>query len=479
MLEHFSPSALKTVMYAQEEARRSSHSLVTPEHLLLGILRDPENLAVELLKAKQVDFNRIRAALQYESGLRKSPGMEIHFSEEVRTIFQLAEEEASLLGEAQVEPDHLLLGLVQLSEGRSLQALEKGGLHLPHLRWNVLRLRYHKRNAGIRTASLDRYSQDLTRQLEAGEIPTVVEWQPMVEHLIQFLGMSRKRNVLLVGEHGVGKTALIHALNQHILDSRIFYAFAHCRVLCLQVDKMLAEAATDERLYELTQDLICEIRQSGDVILVIENLHQLFLANKKEMEFVITQHLLTLLEEPHTLCIATTTPSQFQLLRARTPVQHLFQIMEVPEPPLDFCQKILYHWKARLEIHHRLSITPEAMEVAVHLAQEHPFHQFLPESALTLLDLSCARKIWRQTLAIQEARHAERRLRQLIAQRALIASEIERSPAARKAFEQIKQEILETEVFLQEQKSQIHLEGPVLSAQDIIRNLDTPWQTPS
>lgn len=476
MLEHFSPSALKTVMYAQEEARRSYQALVTPEHLLLGILRDSENIAVELLNSKQVDFNQVRSNLQSEPATRRSPGMEIHFSEEVRTIFELAEEEASLLGESQVEPDHLLLGLVQLSEGRSLQALEKGGLHLAHLRWNVLRLRYHKRNAGIRTASLDRYSQDLTRQLEAGEIPTVVEWQPMVERLIQFLGMSRKHNVLLVGEHGVGKTSLVHALNQHILDSRIFYAFAHCRVLCLQVDKMLAEAATDERLYELTQALIGEIRQSGDVILVIENLHQLFLANKKEMEFVITQHLLTLLEEPHTTCIATTTPAQLKLLELHTPIQHLFQILEVPEPPRDFCQKILYHWKARLESHHRLSITPDAIQMAVRLAQDNSSRQFLPESAVTLLDLSCARKIWRQTLAIQEARRAERRLRQLVEQRALIAPEVEQSPAVRKAFEQIKQEILETEVFLQEQKSQIHLEGPVLSGQDIILHLDAPWE---
>ncbi|PIQ24070.1 hypothetical protein COW64_20725, partial [bacterium (Candidatus Blackallbacteria) CG18_big_fil_WC_8_21_14_2_50_49_26] len=441
MLEHFSPQALKTVMYAQEEARRSYNSLVTPEHVLLGILRDPENIAVELLNSKQVDFQAVRTYLQTEPGSRKSPGMEIHFSEDVRTIFELAEEEASLLGEAQVDPDHILLGLVQLSEGKSLHALEKGGLHLAHLRWNVLRLRYQKRNLAIRTASLDRYSQDLTRQLEAGALPMVVEWQPMVERLIQFLGMNRKHNVLLVGEHGVGKTALIHALNQHILDSRIFYAFAHCRVICLQVDKMIAEAATDEKLYELTQSLIGEVRQSGDIILVIENIHQLFLANKKEMEFVITQHLLTLLEEPHTTCIATTTPAQLAQLEANTPIQHLFQILEVPEPPKEFCQRVLSHWKSRLETHHRVSLTPDAIQMAVRLAQDSSRRQYLPEAAITLLDLSCARKIWRQTMALQETRKGERRMRQLIEQRALIAPEVEQSPAVRKAFEQIKQEI--------------------------------------
>lgn len=476
MLEHFSQQALKTVMYAQEEARKAYNPLVTPEHVLLGILRDPDNLACELLSSKEVDFNAVRSLLQQEPSSRKSPGMEIHFSEEVRTIFELAEEEASLQGQTQVDPDHILLGLTQLSESKSLQALEKGGLHLAHLRWNIMRLRYHKRNLAIRTASLDRYSQDLTRQLELGGLPMVVEWQPMVERLIQFLGMTRKHNVLLVGEHGVGKTALIHALNQHILDSRIYYAFAHCRVICLQVDKMLAEAATDEKLYDLTQSLIGEVRQSGDIILVIENIHQLFLANKKEMEFVITQHLLTLLEEPNTTCIATTTPGQLKELEMRTPIQHLFQILEVPEPPKDFCQKVLSHWKSRLEVHHRLSIAPEAIQMAVHLAQDSAKRQHLPEAAITLLDLSAARKIWRQTQSLHESRKGERRLRQLVEQRALIAPEVEQSPAVRRAFEQIKQEILDTEVLLQEQKAQLNPEGPILSAQDIVLNLDSPWE---
>jgi ATP-dependent Clp protease ATP-binding subunit ClpC len=476
MLEHFSQQALKTVMYAQEEARKAYSSVVTPEHVLLGILRDSDNLACELLNSKGVDFNAVRAHLQIEPSTRKSPGMEIHFSEEVRTIFELAEEEASLRGENQVDPDHILLGLAQLSESKGLQALEKGGLHLAYLRWNLLRLRFHKRNLAIRTASLDRYSQDLTRQLEAGGLPMVIEWQPMVERLIQFLGLTRKHNVLLVGEHGVGKTALIHALNQHILDSRINYAFAHCRVICLQVDKMLAEAATDEKLYELTQALVGEIRQSGDIILVIENIHQLFLANKKEMEFVITQHLLTLLEEPNTTCIATTTPGQLQQLEERTPIQHLFQILEVPEPAKDFCQKVLAHWKSRLEVHHRLSITSDAIQMAVRLAQDSSKRQFLPESAITLLDLSASRKIWRQTQSLQATRKGERRLRQLVEQRALIAPEVEQSPAVRRAFEQIKKEILDTEILLQEQKNQIHPEGPVLTAQDIILNLDTPWE---
>jgi ATP-dependent Clp protease ATP-binding subunit ClpC len=476
MLEHFSPPALKTVMYAQEEARRAGNPLVTPEHLLLGLLRDTENIAVELLESKRVDFRQVRAALQSDPIGRRNAVMEIHFSEEVRKIFELAEEEASLQGEAQVEPDHLLLGLAQLSEGKSLQALETAGLHLAHLRWNVLRLRYHKRNLNIRTASLDRYSQDLTRQLEAGELPMVTEWQPMVERLIQLIGMNRKHHVLMVGEHGTGKTSLIHALNQHILDSRIFYSFAHCRVLCLQVDKMLAEAGSHEKLYELVQALVGEIRQSGDVILVIENIHRLFLANKKEMEFVITQHLLTVLEETHTTCIATTTPAQLKHLEAQTPIQYLFQMLEVPEPPREFCQRVLQQWKSRLETHHRLSITPEAIQMAVRLAQDNSGRQFLPESALTLLDLSCARKIWRQTQALQSARKAERRLRQLLEQRALMAPEIEESPAVRKAFEHIKQEILDTELLLQEQKSQFHLEGPVLSGQDIILNLDRPWE---
>ena len=284
MLEHFSEQALRAVMFAQEEARRAYSALVEPDHLFQGLMRDPENSACEFLYSKQLDPSRLRASLQLEIQPRKNI-MDITYSEEVQAIFRLAETEASSFGLDKVDADHLLLGLVETGEGQGLEVLASAGLNLEHLRWNMLRLRYTKKNESIRAANLARYSQDLTARLEQGLMPRVVEWEPMVERLIQYLGMQQKHNIMLVGEHGVGKTTLIHALNQYILDSRIYQQFAHCRVVFLYVDKMLAEAGTtDEHLYEVTKSIISEIRQSGDIILVIENIHQLFLAQKKELE---------------------------------------------------------------------------------------------------------------------------------------------------------------------------------------------------
>ncbi len=473
MLEHFSEAALKAVMYAQEEARQQRSSLVESDHLLLGLLRDPETLVSELLTAKQIDPRALRSQLRQEVLAQKMP-MDIIYSETVQDIFRLAEVEAQLLGLKQVDTDQLLLGLVETGEGQGVDALTQTGLNLNHLRWNMLRLRFAKKNVSIRTASLDRYSLDLTARLEKGLQERVIEWEPMAERLMQYLGMQHKHNVLMVGEHGVGKTALIHSLNQYILDSRVYQRFSHCRVVFLYIDRMLAEAGTsDEQLYDVTSSIMSEIRESGDIILVIENIHQLFLAQKKELEFIITQQLLTLLEENRVHCIATTTPQFFKVLEERTLIRHLFQIFEVPQPPSAFCVHILDLWRKRLQDHHELEIQPDMLSLAVSLAED-KIEGALPESALSLLDLAAARKRWQQSSDRRSARQTERRLKYLTDQRAAWAQEAEHSDAARKAFDEIKQDILKTETELQRYQQRLKQDPLQLEADDLVAVSEHP-----
>lgn len=468
MLENFSEQALRAVMYAQEEARRNFSPLVQPDHLFLGLLRDPDNAACEALTSKGLDLHKLRAAIKLEPIGRRAP-MEIAYSEQVQGIFRQAEAETSRFGFDQVEADQLLLSYVEQGEGLGIKVLIESGLRLNHLRWNTLRLRYTKRNQAIRTASLDRFSLDLTARLEQGQLPAVVEWEPMVERLIQLLGLQRKHNVLMVGEHGVGKTALIHALNQYILDTRIYQQFAHCRVVFLYVDKMLAEAGTtDEHLYDVTSAIMSEIRQSGDIILVIENIHQLFLARKKELEFIITQQLLTLLEESNTFCIATTTPHFLRTLDDQTIIRHLFQVLDVGEPPQAFCVHILKQWQERLEAHHQVQISPAALELAVRMAPD-KITQKLPEGALTLLDLAAARKRWQRGSDQEALIRADRSLRQLVEQRAALAEAASNGEAeALKAFEQTKQEILRVETQLQRYQQRLHNQDLILDAEDLL-----------
>lgn len=477
MLENFSEQALRAVMYAQEEARRNFSPLVLPDHLFLGLLRDPDNAACEVLKAKGIDPQQLRTEIRLEPIGKRAP-MEVAYSEPVQGIFRQAEGEAARFGFPQVEADHLLLSFIEQGEGQGLKALIETGIRLSHLRWNTLRLRYAKRNQAIRTASLDRFSLDLTARHEQGQLPSVVEWEPMVERLIQLLGLQRKHNVLMVGEHGVGKTALIHSLNQYILDTRVFQQFAHCRVVFLYVDKMLAEAGTtDEHLYDVTSAIMAEIRQSGDIILVIENIHQLFLARKKELEFIITQQLLTLLEEPGTYCIATTTPHFLRTLDDQTIIRHLFQILEVGEPPQAFCVHILKQWQERLESHHQVQISAAALELAVRMAPDKG-SQKLPEGAITLLDLAAARKRWQRGADQQALAQADRRLHQLVEQRAALAPAASGGDAeAFKAFEQTKQEILRVETQLQRYQQRLQNQDLILDAEDLLLVSEHPGGT--
>lgn len=473
MFENFSEQALRAVMYAQEEARRNYSPLVQPDHVFLGLLRDLDNSACELLQSKGIEPQSLHASLRLEPVGKRTP-MEIVYSEQVQTLFRMAESEARSFQLPRVEADHLLLALIDYGEGQAPDLLAQSGLNLNHLRWNMLRLRYTKKNQAIRTASLDRFSQDLTARLEQGQQPTVIEWEPMVERLIQYLGLQHKHNVLMVGQAGVGKTALIHALNQYILDSRIYQQFAHCRVVFLYVDKMLAEAGTtDEHLYEVTSAIMSEIRQAGDIILVIENIHQLFLAHKKELEFIITQQLLTLLEEPQTYCIATTTPHFLHMLDDKTQIRHLFQVFEVPEPPSSFCQHILTHWQERLENHHQLQIKPAALELAVRMAPEKS-GQYLPAGALLLLDLAASRKRWQHGNDHQQLQRCERQLHRLVDKRSQLASQNQQDPEIQTAFEQVRQEILKTETQLQRYQQRVQQDTLTLAAEDLLLVAEHP-----
>ncbi len=475
MLENFTQEALKVVMYAQEEARAQRNILVEPDHIFLGLLRDPGTLVSEVLQLKGLDPYRLRSEVDLEPLGRKAP-MDIAYSEITQLIFKRADAEARLMKLDKVDGDHLLLGLVNIGEGQGLQVLANAGLSLRHLRWNLLRLRYTRRNQDIRTAGLDRYSQDLTAALEQQERLPVMEWEPMIERLIQYLGMQHKHNVLLVGEHGVGKSALIDGLNQYILDSRIYQRFSHFRVVVLSIDKMLAEAGTtDEELYALTQAIMQEVRQSEDILLVIENIHQLFLARKKELEFVITQQLLTLLEAPNTYCVATTTPHFFLRLQDDTQVRHLFQVFEVPEPPLAFCSHILQQKKTQLEAHHGLEIADTVLDLAVRHAKD-KVNGYLPESALHLLDLAAARKSWQYHSDQQQMYQLQLNLKHLTQQRAVVAEAMSDSPAAKKVFEEIKGRILKEETRLQRLQHRYMDDILRLEDQDILQIQAHPIQ---
>jgi ATP-dependent Clp protease ATP-binding subunit ClpC len=478
MLENFTQEALKVVMYAQEEARAQRNVLVEPDHLFLGLLRDPGTLVSEVLHMKGLDAYRLRSEVDLAPLGRKAP-MDIAYSETTQLIFKRANAEARLIGVDQVDVDHLLLGLVYVGEGQGLRVLSQSGLQLQHLRWNLLRLRYTRRNQEIRTAGLDRYSQDLTSSLEQQERLRVMEWEPMVERLIQYLGMQHKHNVLLVGEHGVGKSSLIDGLNQYILDSRIYQRFSHFRVVVLSIDKMLAEAGTtDEELYGLTQSIMQEVRQSEDILLVIENIHQLFLASKKELEFVITQQLLTLLEEPGTYCVATTTPHFFKRLQDETLVYHLFQIFEVPEPPLAFCTHILKQKQAFLESHHSLEIAPSVLDLTVRNAKD-KVDGFLPQAALHLLDLAAARKSWQYHSDQQQIEQLQLNLKHLAQQRMTVAEAMADSPAAKKVFEDVKARILKEETRLQRLQHRYNDDVLTLEDQDILQIQTHPIQRES
>ncbi|HEY9841970.1 MAG TPA: hypothetical protein V6D23_16015, partial [Candidatus Obscuribacterales bacterium] len=186
-----------------------------------------------------------------------------------------------------------------------------------------------------------------------------------------------------------------------------------------------------------------------------------------ELEFIITQQLLTLLEEAGTYCIATTTPHFLRLLDQQTIIRHMFQVLDVPAPPQPFCVHILKQWQPRLEAHHQLQITPAALELAVRMAPD-KLDQQLPEGALTLLDLAASRKRWQRGSDQQNLLLTEKRLRQLIEQRSALAATVATDPEAQRGFDQTKQEILRVETQLQRYQQRLQNQDLMLEAEDLM-----------
>lgn len=396
MFERFTEKAIKVIMLAQEEARRLGHNFVGTEQILLGLIGEGTGVAAKVLKSMGVNLKDAR--IEVEKIIGRGSGfvaVEIPFTPRAKRVLELSLEEARQLGHNYIGTEHLLLGLIREGEGVAARVLENLGVDLSKVRTQVIRMLGETAEVGAgggsggrtKTPTLDEFGVNLTQSAMDGKLDPVVGRSKEVDRVIQILGRRTKNNPVLIGEPGVGKTAIAEGLAQRIADQNVPDILEEKRVMTLDVGLLVAGTKYRGEFEERLKKIMDEIRSAGNVILVIDEVHTLIGAGAAEGAIDAANILKPALARGELQCIGATTLDEYRKhIERDAALERRFQPVMVGEPSVEETIEILQGLRDRYETHHKLIISDEALEAAATLADRYISDRFLPDKAIDLMD---------------------------------------------------------------------------------------------
>ena len=397
MFERFTEKAIKVIMLAQEEARRLGHNFVGTEQILLGLIGEGTGVAAKVLKSMGVNLKDAR--VEVEKIIGRGSGfvaVEIPFTPRAKRVLELSLEEARQLGHNYIGTEHLLLGLIREGEGVAARVLENLGVDLAKVRTQVIRMLGETAEVAsgggggkgsTKTPTLDEFGSNPTQQAADGKLDPVVGRQHEIERVIQILGRRTKNNPVLIGEPGVGKTAIAEGLAQRINSGDVPDILEDKRVLTLDIGLLVAGTKYRGEFEERLKKIMEEIRGAGNVILVIDEVHTLIGAGAAEGAIDAANILKPALARGELQCIGATTLDEYRKhIERDAALERRFQPVQVGEPSVDDTIEILRGLKERYEAHHRLTIADEALIAAATLGDRYISDRFLPDKAIDLID---------------------------------------------------------------------------------------------
>ncbi len=397
MFERFTERARKVIIFAREEAIRLGHSYVGPEHLLLGLIREGDGLAVAILKKMGLNMPLLKAEVEKECaiGCKEIPAGEIPFSAQGKKVLELAILEARSLGHNYIGTEHLLLGLIKEGEGIASEALQENGVTDATARSLALELLGEKgsrHTAQSRTPTLDEFGRDLTGLARQEKLDPVVGRDMEIERVIQILSRRTKNNPVLIGEAGVGKTAIVEGLSQRIVRSNVPETLLNRRVVMLDLAALVAGTKYRGQFEERLKAVLKEVQQAGNVIIFIDELHTLVGAGAAEGAIDASNMLKPALARGEIQVIGATTADEFRrYIEKDRSLERRFQAILVEAPSVDETIKILREIRERYEAHHSATITDEAIAAAARLSQRYIADRFLPDKAIDVIDEASSR----------------------------------------------------------------------------------------
>tara|TARA_Y100001970_G_scaffold148399_1_gene182182 strand:+ start:5709 stop:8243 length:2535 start_codon:yes stop_codon:yes gene_type:complete len=424
MFERFTEKAIKVIMLAQEEARRLGHNFVGTEQILLGLIGEGTGVAAKVLKSLGVNLKDSR--IEVEKIIGRGSGfvaVEIPFTPRAKRVLELSLEEARQLGHNYIGTEHLLLGLIREGEGVAARVLENLGIDLTKVRTQVIRMLGETAEVGpgagssksnIKTATLDEFGTNLTKLASESKLDPVVGRHAEIDRVVQILGRRTKNNPVLIGEPGVGKTAIAEGLAQRIQQGEIPDILEEKRVLTLDIGLLVAGTKYRGEFEERLKKIMEEIKSAGNVILVIDEVHTLIGAGAAEGAIDAANILKPALARGELQCIGATTLDEYRKhIERDAALERRFQPVMVGEPSIDDTIEILRGLRERYEQHHRLKITDEALEAAAHLGDRYISDRFLPDKAIDLIDEAGSRVRLINSKLPPEAKQIDKELREI------------------------------------------------------------------
>ena len=426
MFDKFTDRARKVMVLAREEAKRFNHEYIGTEHILLGLVKEGSGVAANVLQNLDIDLKKIR--MEVEKIVQAGPDLvsvgQLPFTPRVKKVLEYAVEEARSMGHNYIGTEHQLLGLLREQEGVAAQVLLNLGIKLEDVREEVIDLlgaelvqgtkEKDEKKGKSKTPALDSFGRDLTQQAREQGLDPVIGRQDIIERLIQVLSRRTKNNPVLLGEAGVGKTAIVEGLAQAVISGAITELLRDKRIVALDLAMMVAGTKYRGQFEERIKAVMAEVRRGKNIILFIDELHTLVGAGGAEGAIDASNVLKPALSRGEIQCIGATTLDEYRkYIEKDSALERRFQSIVVEPPSKDETVEILKGLRDRYEAHHKVRITDEAITTAVELATRYITGRFLPDKAIDVIDESGARVRLKATTHPPDLRQIEEEIGKL------------------------------------------------------------------
>lgn len=472
MFGRFTERAQKVLALAQEEAIRLGHNNIGTEHILLGLVREGEGIAAKALYALGLGSEKIQKEVENLIGTGKEVSQTIHYTPRAKKVIELSMDEARKLGHSYVGTEHILLGLIREGEGVAARVLNNLGVSLNKARQQVLQLLGSNESGGhqsgtavsANTPTLDSLARDLTAIAREGSLDPVIGRSKEIQRVIEVLSRRTKNNPVLIGEPGVGKTAIAEGLAQQIVNNEVPEILRDKRVMTLDMGTVVAGTKYRGEFEDRLKKVMDEIRQAGNIILFIDELHTLIGAGGAEGAIDASNILKPSLARGELQCIGATTLDEYRkYIEKDAALERRFQPIMVDEPTPEESIQILKGLRDRYEAHHRVSITDEAIDAAVKLSDRYISDRFLPDKAIDLIDEAGSKVRLRSFTTPPNLKELEMKLEEVRKEKdaAVQSQEFEKAASLRDTEQRLREQLEETKKSWKEKQGQENSEVTV------------------